>query len=149
MSDVFEKIEDLLDHYEEERLPIKASQQPNPTPEDSPATVDPVILQIPRRPGHEKRRYSLKISPLQRKSLLLTTGLSDDLAHRIGLLTEGVQTLDLTRDELDDLHDKIGDAIASARTPHKARLMSLSRKIEAHFEREVDEAFGGTPLWDG
>ena len=136
----------MLDHYEEERPPAKALKQPNPVPEALPTTVNPVILQIPRRPGDEQRRYSLKITPLQRKSLLLTTALNDDLAHRIELLTKGVQTLDLTRDELDELHDQIGDAIASARTPHRARLMSLNRKIVAHFEQELDEAFGGTPL---
>ena len=43
------------------------------------------------------------------------------------------------------LYDKIGEAIAYARSPHKARLMSLSRKIEALFEQECDEAFGVTP----
>ncbi len=146
LSDIFEKIENLLDHYEEERLPSKPVKQPTPVPDALPTTVNPVILQIPRRAGDEQRRYSLKITPLQRKSLLLTTSLSDDLEHRIEQLTEGVQDLDVTRDELDELYDKIGDALASARTPHKARLMSLSRKIEAHFEREVDEAFGGTSV---
>ena len=40
------------------------------------------------------------------------------------------------------LYDKIGEAIAYARSPHKARLMSLNTKIASIFERELDEAFG-------
>ena len=55
----------------------------------------------------------------------------------------GTQPIEFRRDELDVLYDKIGEAIAYARSPHKSRLMSLSRKIESSFEREFDEAFGG------
>jgi hypothetical protein len=40
------------------------------------------------------------------------------------------------------LYDKIGEAIAYARSPHKARLMSLTTKIASIFERECNEAFG-------
>ena len=151
LSDIFEKIEELLDYYAEEKSPTKAVKQPNPIPSTAcelPTTADPVILRIQRRPGDEQRRYSIKITPLQRKSLLITTSLSADLVHRIERTTEGSQTVEFTRDELDELYDKIGDGIASARTPHKARLMSLSRKIEAHFEREVGEAFGVAPQED-
>ena len=46
------------------------------------------------------------------------------------------------------LYDKIGEAIAYARSPHRSRLMALSRKIESIFERECDEAFGVMPPED-
>ena len=82
------------------------------------------------------------MTPLQRTSLLDHTDLSPGLIRKIEQAGGGTQAIEFRRDELDVLYDKIGEAIGYARSPHKSRLMSLSRKIESIFERECDEAFG-------
>jgi hypothetical protein len=121
---------------------IKANVIVNPLvkPLESP---EPVVVPIPRRPGWERRKYPIKMTPLQRTSLLDHTGLVPGLARKIERTRVGTLTIEFTRGELDVLHDKIGEAIAYARSPHKSRLMALSRKIESIFERECVEAFGG------
>jgi hypothetical protein len=110
--------------------------------DESLASAGPVIVLIPRRPSWERRRYPIKMTPLQRTSLLDHTGLGPGLTRKIEKAPEGPQTIEFTRVELDVLYDKIGEAIAYARSPHKARLMSLSAKIDSIFERELDKAFG-------
>jgi hypothetical protein len=122
----------------------KANVAVNPLdrPLESP---EPVIVPIPRRPGWERRTYPIKMTPLQRMSLLDHTGLSPGLTRKIERCGGGTQAIEFRRGELDVLYDKIGEAIAYARSPHKSRLMSLNRKIESIFERECDEAFGVIP----
>ena len=88
------------------------------------------------------------MTPLQRTSLLDHTGLSPGLTRKIERTRGGTQAIEFRRGELDELYDKIGEGIADARSPHKARLMALSRKIESIFERELDEVFGGMPPED-
>jgi hypothetical protein len=103
---------------------------------------EPVIVPIPRRPGWERRTYLIKMTPLQRTSLFDHTGLSPGLTRKIERTRGGTHAIEFRRGELDELDDKIGEAIAYARSPHKARLISLTRKIASIFERECDEAFG-------
>jgi hypothetical protein len=104
---------------------------------------EPVIVPIPRRPGWQRRTYPIKMTPLQRTSLLDHTGLGPGLTRKMEGCGGGTQAIEFKRDELDVLYHKIGEAIAYARSPHKARLMSLTRKIALIFEGELDEAFGG------
>jgi hypothetical protein len=148
LSDIFDKIEELLDFYAEAERPTTASKGSN-TISDAPgeflANPEPVILHMPKRSGDENRTYPIKMTPLQRKSLLAQTNLGDDLSRRIEQTPEGPQTIEFTRDNLEELYARIGDVIAYVRTPHRSRLMSLSRRIEAHFEQECDEAFGVKP----
>ena len=145
LSDIFEKIEELLDLYAEEDQSVgltKAKAATNLLDEPL-ASPEPVIVPMPKRPGSEHRKYPIKLTPLQRKSLLDHADVSPGLTRKIERTPEGTRTVEFTRDELDVLYDKIGEAIAYVRSPHKARLMSLSKKIEALFEQECDEAFGG------
>ncbi len=111
-------------------------------PDEPPGRPEPVVIPIPRRPGWERRTYPIKMTPLQRTSLLDHTGLSPGLTRKIERCRGGTQAIEFRRDELDVLYDKIGEAIAYARSPHKSRLMSLNTKIASILEREMDEAFG-------
>jgi len=104
---------------------------------------EPVIVPIPRRPGWRRRKYPIKMTPLQRRSLLDHTGLGPGLTRKIERCGGGTQAIEFRRDELDVLYDQIGEAIGYVRSPHKSRLMSLTQKIASIFERELDEAFGG------
>jgi hypothetical protein len=125
----------------------KANVPVNPL-DEPPESPEPVIVPIPRRPGWERRTYPIKMTPLQRTSLLDHTGLSPGLTRKIERCRGGTQAIEFRRDELDVLYDKIGEAIGYARSPYKFRLMALSRKIESIFERECDEAFGVIPPED-
>lgn len=150
LSDIFDKIEELLDTYaEEDQLagPNQARSAANRLDEPL-VSPGPVIVPMPRRPGSEHRNYAIKMTPLQRKSLLDHANLSPGLMGKIERTPEGTQTVKFTRDELDVLYDEIGEAIASVRSPYRARLTSVSRKIEAFSEQECDEAFGVTPAED-
>ena len=117
-------------------------------PDGPPVRPEPVIVPIPRRPGWQRKTYPIKMTPLQRTSLLDHTGLSPGLTRKIERCGGGTQAIEFRRGELDVLYDKIGEAIAYARSPHRSRLMALSRKIESIFERECDEAFGVMPPED-
>lgn len=146
LSDIFEKIEELLDLYVEEDRPAPATKPSNTTaitPGELLSIPESIIVPMPKRPGDEHRKYPIKMTPLQRESLLDHTNLGAELIRRIEQTPEETLTVELTRDDLDVLYDKIGEAIAYVRSPHKARLMSLSKKIGALFEQECDEAFGG------
>jgi hypothetical protein len=150
LSDIFDKIEELLDLYageDQQTGPNQAQAAANPLDEPL-ASPGPVIVPMPRRPGSEHRNYPIKMTPLQRQSLLDHANLSPGLTSKIERASEGTQTVEFTRDELDAIYDEIGEAIASVRSPHRARLTSISRKIEAFFEQECDEAFGVTPAED-
>jgi hypothetical protein len=146
LGDIFDKIEGLLDLYVEEDQPAgsgKAKASVNPI-DEPPASPETVIVPMPKRPGSEHRTYPIKMTPFQRKSLLDHVGLSPGLTRKIEQARGGALTIEFTRVELDVLYDKIGEAVAYARGPHKARLMSLSRKIDSYFEQECSEAFGVT-----
>ena len=150
LGDIFDKIEGLLDLYVEEDRPagpskVKVTVSPDDAP---PASPGPVIVPMPKRPGSEHRKYPIKMTPLQRESLVDHVGLSPGLIRKIEQAREGTLTIEFTRGELDVLHDKIGEAIAYVRSPHKARLMSVINKIDLYLERECDEAFGIVPSED-
>jgi len=119
----------------------KANVTVNPL-DEPPESPQPVIVAMPRMPGWERRTYPIKMTPLQRKSLLDHTGLSPGLTRKIERCGGGTQAIEFRRDELEVLYDKMGEAIAYARSPHKSRLMSLCRRIESIFQRECDGAFG-------
>jgi hypothetical protein len=100
---------------------------------------------MPKRPGKRGQKYPIRMTPHQRASLLDHAGLRPGLRRKIERTPEGTQAVEFTRKELDELYDGIGQAAAHARSPHKARLMSVLGKIGAVFERENLEAFGVTP----
>ncbi len=148
LSGIFEKIEELLDLYAEDDRPTRATKPLDTVPDtlgELPASPESVIIPMPKRPDEKHRKYPIKMTPLQRTSILDHTSLRPGLTRKIERTPEGTRTVEFTRDELDVLYDKIGEAIPNVRSPHKARLMSVSGKIEAIFERESDEAFGVTP----
>jgi hypothetical protein len=134
----------LLDLYVEEGQLVgstRANVTVNPI-DGPPERPGPVIVPMPRRPGWERRKYPIRMTTLQRGSLLDHTGLSPGLTRKIKRAPDGTVAIDFRRIELDVLYDKLGESIAYARGPHKVRLMSLTRKIAAIFEQECDEAFG-------
>ncbi|MEJ7594395.1 MAG: hypothetical protein WKF77_22910 [Planctomycetaceae bacterium] len=78
-------------------------------------------------------KYPLKLSPLQRESLLHCTRLRARLKRKIKEADEGTQVIGVTKDELDHLNDEVGQVAMYAGSPHKKRLLDILRKVSELF----------------
>jgi hypothetical protein len=84
--------------------------------------------------------YPLKLTQPQRESLLHNTRLKRAIKQKVEQASEGTQTVLVTRKELDDLNDEIGQAALYATGPDKKRLLAVLRKVTELFEAVEDAA---------
>lgn len=84
--------------------------------------------------------YPLKLTQQQRESLLHSTRLKRSIKRKVEQAGEGTQTVLVTRKELDDLNDEIGQAALYATGPDKKRLLAALRKVTELFEAVEDAA---------
>lgn len=84
--------------------------------------------------------YPLKLTQQQRESILHCTRLKRSIKRKIEQAAEGNQTVFVTRKELDDLNDEIGQAAVYAIGPDKKRLLAVLRKVSELFEAVEDAA---------
>lgn len=84
--------------------------------------------------------YPLKLTQQQRESLVHHTRLKRPVKQKVEKAGEGTQTVLLTRKELDDLNDEIGQAAVYATGPDKKRLLAVLRKVTDLFEAVEDAA---------
>lgn len=84
--------------------------------------------------------YPLKLTHQQRESLLHHTRLKRSLKQKVESVGEGTQTVTVTRKELDDLNDEVGQAAVYATGPDKKRLLAVLRKVS-----ELLESIDDTP----
>ena len=85
--------------------------------------------------------YPLKLTRLQRETLLECTHLSGKLKNKIAQAGEGTQIVPVTWNELHKLNDETGQAAYYARSPHKQRLMAVMCRVVKFFEEEHAEVF--------
>jgi hypothetical protein len=78
--------------------------------------------------------FPLKLTQPQRESLLHRTRLKRSIKQKIEQAGGGTQTVIVTRKELDDLNDEIGQAALYATGPDKKRLIAVLHKVTALFE---------------
>ena len=78
--------------------------------------------------------YPLKLTQQQREALLHNTRLKRSSKQKVEQAGEGTQTVLVTRKELDDLNDEIGQAALYATGPDKKRLLAVLRKVADLFE---------------
>jgi len=71
--------------------------------------------------------YPLELTEQQRGSLLHCTRLKRSIKEKVEQAGAGTQTLLVTRKELDDLNDEIGQAALYATGPDKKRLLAVLR----------------------
>lgn len=84
--------------------------------------------------------YPLKLTEQQRGSLLHCTRLKRSIKQKVEQAGDGTQTLSVSRKELDDLNDEIGQAALYAPGPDKKRLLAVLRKVAELFEAVEDAA---------
>lgn len=84
--------------------------------------------------------YPLKLTQQQRESLVHHTRLKRTFKQKIERAGEGTQTVFVTRKDLDELNDEIGQAAVYATAPDKKRLLVVLRKVTNLFEAVEDAA---------
>jgi hypothetical protein len=82
--------------------------------------------------------YPLKLTQPQREALIHGTRLKRSIRQKLEQAGEGTQTILITRKDLDDLNDEIGQASLYATGPDKKRLIAVLRKVSELFEAIED-----------
>jgi hypothetical protein len=93
-----------------------------------------------KKSGTPGDNYPLKLTGPQRESLLHHTRLKRPIKQKIEQAGEGTQIVSVTRKDLDELNDEIGQAALYATGPDKKRLLSVLRKVTELFEAVEDAA---------
>lgn len=86
--------------------------------------------------------YPLKLTELQRESLIQCTRIQNNIKERLKASGEGTQIVGVTRKELDHLNDEIGEAAVVAPSPHKKRLVAVLHKVAELFAEDRAGLFG-------
>jgi hypothetical protein len=101
----------------------------------------PIILRL-KRTKKASETYPLKLTHLQRETLLRCTQLSRNLKKKIKHARDGTQVAPVTWNELDQLNDKTGEAAVYTRNADMKRLMAVQARVGKFFEEEYAEVFG-------
>jgi hypothetical protein len=100
----------------------------------------PIVLRLsPTKKASET--YPLKLTHLQRETLLRCTQLSRNLKKKLERAGDGTQVIPVTWNELDQLNDKTGEAAVHARNADLERLMAVHVRVGKFFEEEYAEVF--------
>ncbi len=102
----------------------------------------PVVFRL-KPTGKASETYPLKLTRLQRETLLGFTRLNQALRNKILQAGEGTQIVGVTWNELDKLNDETGAAAVYAPRVHKNRLLAVQSKVIKFFEAEHAGIFDG------
>ena len=78
-------------------------------------------------------KYLLKLTPLQRDSVIQCTRIKAKLRKQLRDVCDGTQTIGVTKSELSHLNDEIGKVAEYAPSPHKKRLLDVLRRVSNLF----------------
>ena len=101
----------------------------------------PIVFRL-KRTKKASETYPLKLTQLQRETLLNYTQLNRTLESKIKQAGEGTQIVGVTWNELHKLNDETGEAAVYAPSLHKRRLMAVQARLVKFFEAEHAEVFG-------
>jgi Plasmid pRiA4b ORF-3-like protein len=101
----------------------------------------PIVFRL-KRSRKASETYPLKLTQLQRQTLLRLTHLSRGLKKKIEQAVEGTQIVGVTWNELHKLNDEAGQAAVYARGSDLKRLMAVQVRLIKFFEAEHAEVFG-------
>ena len=85
--------------------------------------------------------YPIKLTQLQRESVLRCTDLTTTLKRKLRNAGKGTQVVDVTRGELDRLEEEVSYAASYVRHPHKGRLVAVLRKVDDLIFRDYEALF--------
>ena len=142
LDTVFEKAQDLLDRYTDE-VPVTGALSMAEA-RDRIATAmnslmvgaKPETISFQIRPEDQTQCGSIKLTPLQRETLTEHTELKPAIKRKLMKVAAGTQTIEFTRDELNEIYDTTGEAATYARGREKQRLMAVQAKIVRIFEKD-------------
>jgi hypothetical protein len=103
----------------------------------------PIVFRL-KRTKKASETYPLKLTQLQRETLLQFTQLKRNLKRKIEQAEEGTQIVGVTWNELHALNDATGEAAVYAPSAHRKRLMAVQARVVKFFEAEHAEVFGWT-----
>lgn len=90
-------------------------------------------------------KYMLKLTPLQRESVIDCTRIKAKLRKLLKEVGDGTQTIGVTKSELDHLNDEIGKVAEYAPSPHKKRLLDVLRRVSNLFAEDHAGLFDVDP----
>jgi hypothetical protein len=98
---------------------------------------DPGTISFRLKPTKKpSETYPLKLTELQRESLINCTRIRNKIKERLKGAGEGSQIVSVTWKELDHLNDEIGQACVYALSPHKKRLVAVLHKVAELFAED-------------
>ena len=101
----------------------------------------PIVFRL-KRTKKASETYPLKLTQLQRETLLQFTQINRTLKRKIKEAGEGTQIVGVTWNELHTLNDATGEAAVYASSVHEKRLMAVQARVVKFFEEEHAEVFG-------
>lgn len=101
----------------------------------------PIVFRL-KRTKKAGETYPLKLTQLQRETLLQFTQIKRALKRKIKEAGEGTQIVGVTWNELHALSDATGEAAVYAPSVHEKRLMAVQARVVKFFEEEHAEVFG-------
>lgn len=100
------------------------------------AGQNPGTISIRLQPELQTQSGSIKLTSLQRETLIEHTELKPTIKRKLKKAGDGTQTIKFNRDELDEIHGKTGAAATYALSKEKQRLMAVQSKVVAIFEKD-------------
>lgn len=100
------------------------------------AGQNPGPISVRLQPELQTQSGSIKLTPLQRETLIEHTELKPAIKRKLKKAGDGTQTIKFNRDELNEIHDKTGAAATYARSKEKQRLMAVQSKVVSIFEKD-------------
>jgi len=101
----------------------------------------PIVFRL-KRTRKAGETYPLKLTQLQRETLLQFTQINRTLKRKIKEAGAGTQIVGVTWNELHTLNDATGEAAVYAPSVHEKRLMAVQARVVKFFEVEHAEVFG-------
>jgi hypothetical protein len=136
------KVHAVLDNYTDENSNNGGLSMPEARDKLSKAMnalmagQNPGPISIQLKPELQTQSGSIKLTPLQRETLIDHTELKPTIKRKLKKAGDGTQTIKFNRDELDEIHDKTGAAATYARSKEKQRLMAVQSKVVSIFEKD-------------
>ncbi len=132
---ILDKIDRLLNTYtDQDDEAISADQVGNLLSKaiaDFATGKDPGVISFQlKTPKHQQTaKYLIKLTSLQRESLISCTQLNRKIKNRLEQASDGTHTIEFTEQELDHMFDELGEAAVYVPSPHKKRVVAVQRKV--------------------
>jgi len=147
LDTVFQKVQSIFDRYTDE-VPDKGALSMAEARDRIASAMDclmadgnPGVVSFQLRPEEQTQSGSIKLTQLQRETLTEHTDLKPAIKRKLLKVAAGTQTIEFTRDELNEVYDTTASAAPYARSKDKQRLIAVQTKIVRIFEKDQAALF--------